>query len=121
MICEHCDGMGIDDIETRNICRYCGGTGDQPEIRLVDCGSGFGQRRQIRVTDGYGLVFRIRRHNSNRIWDRESERFFTIAELEQEYILQRQMHQTEAATFDEYLENITSPNGACEWEYARGN
>ena len=129
-------------------------------IKLIDIGSGFGPRRQIRVTDGvttqtviarlthdsdflrtwdfyaygktwemraemptgYLLEFSVRRKTDhNRIWDRETQRYFTMSEMEQEYILQRQMRQTEVATFDDYLENITGPNGTCEWEYARGN
>lgn len=35
MKCEYCDGMGVSDVETKKVCRYCHGTGDAPEDQLV--------------------------------------------------------------------------------------
>ena len=49
------------------------------------------------------------------IHDREEDRDYSLRELRSEYYSLRMGGETEAETFEDYLENITSKNGTCEW------
>lgn len=49
------------------------------------------------------------------IHDREEDRDYSLRELRSEYYSLRMNGDTEAETFEDYLENITSKNGTCEW------
>lgn len=49
------------------------------------------------------------------IHDREEDRDYSLRELRAEYYSLRMNGDTEAETFEDYLENITSKNGTCEW------
>ncbi len=49
------------------------------------------------------------------IRDTETGGEFTLAELRTEYEALKSSGETEAATFEDYLENITDRNGTCEW------
>ncbi len=40
---------------------------------------------------------------------------FTLTELREQYEQLKADGNTEAETFDDYLENITDQNGTCEW------
>lgn len=49
------------------------------------------------------------------IRDTEYGEDLTAAELRREYEELKRNGETEAETFEDYLENITDPNGTCEW------
>ena len=49
------------------------------------------------------------------IHDREEDKDYSLRELRAEYYSLRMNGDTEAETFEDYLERITSKNGTCEW------
>ena len=49
------------------------------------------------------------------IKDTERGEELTLTELRTEYENQKKAGETEAETFEDYLENITDGNGTCEW------
>ena len=49
------------------------------------------------------------------IKDTERGEELTLTELREEYETLKNAGETEAETFEDYLENITDGNGTCEW------
>ena len=49
------------------------------------------------------------------IRDTETGEEFTYEEIEAEYERLKRDGETEAETIGDYIENITDPNGTCEW------
>ena len=49
------------------------------------------------------------------IKDIERGEELTLTDLREEYETLRSAGETEAETFEDYLENITDGNGTCEW------
>jgi len=49
------------------------------------------------------------------IRDTETNEELTLRKLQEEYEMLKKAGETEAETFEDYLENITEPNGTCEW------
>ena len=49
------------------------------------------------------------------IRDTERGEELTLTELRAEYETLKNSGETEAETFEDYLENITDGNGTCEW------
>ena len=49
------------------------------------------------------------------IKDTECGEKLTLTELRAEYETLKNGNETEAETFEDYLENITDGNGTCEW------
>jgi hypothetical protein len=49
------------------------------------------------------------------IRDTERGEELTLTELRAEYETLKNAGETEAETFEDYLENITDGNGTCEW------
>ena len=49
------------------------------------------------------------------IKDTERGEELTLTELRTEYETLKNAGETEAETFEDYLENITNGNGTCEW------
>ena len=49
------------------------------------------------------------------IRDRETGEELTSAALRSEYETLKRAGETEAESFEDYLENITDGNGTCEW------
>ena len=49
------------------------------------------------------------------IRDTERGEELTLTELREEYENLKKAGETEAETFEDYLENITDGNGTCEW------
>ena len=49
------------------------------------------------------------------IRDTESGEELTLTALREEYENLKKAGETEAETFEDYLENITDGNGTCEW------
>ena len=49
------------------------------------------------------------------IRDTNTDEELSLRELRSEYYSLRMNGDTEAETFEDYLENITSKNGTCEW------
>lgn len=49
------------------------------------------------------------------IRDTETNEELTLRKLQEEYRMLRSAGETEAETFEDYLENITESNGTCEW------
>ena len=49
------------------------------------------------------------------IKDTERGEELTLTELRAEYETLKNAGETEAETFEDYLENITDGNGTCEW------
>ena len=49
------------------------------------------------------------------IKDTERSEELTLTELRTEYEALKNAGETEAETFEDYLENITDGNGTCEW------
>ena len=49
------------------------------------------------------------------IRDTECGEELTLAALREEYETLKNAGETEAETFEDYLENITDSNGTCEW------
>ena len=49
------------------------------------------------------------------IKDTERSEELTLTELRAEYETLKNGNETEAETFEDYLENITDGNGTCEW------
>ena len=47
--------------------------------------------------------------------DTETGEEFTYEEIEAEYEQLKREGETEAETIGDYIENITAPNGTCEW------
>ena len=47
--------------------------------------------------------------------DTETGEEMSFREVKKEYERLKQAGETEAATLDDYLENITGRNGTCEW------
>ena len=49
------------------------------------------------------------------IKDTERDEELTLTDLREEYETLKNAGETEAETFEDYLENITDGNGTCEW------
>ena len=49
------------------------------------------------------------------IRDRETGEELSLIEIRIEYVILKALGETEAETFEDYLTNITDPNGTCEW------
>ena len=49
------------------------------------------------------------------IRDRETGEELTLTALREEYETLKQTGETEAGSFEDYLENITDGNGTCDW------
>lgn len=49
------------------------------------------------------------------IRDRETGEELSLIEIRIEYAILKGLGETEAETFEDYLTNITDPNGTCEW------
>lgn len=49
------------------------------------------------------------------IRDRETGEELSLEEIKIEYAIMKATDATEAETFEDYLNNITAPNGTCEW------
>ena len=49
------------------------------------------------------------------IRDRETGEELSLIEIRIEYAILKDLGETEAETFEDYLTNITAPNGTCEW------
>ena len=49
------------------------------------------------------------------IRDRETGEELSLTEIRIEYAILKGLGETEAETFEDYLTNITDPNGTCEW------
>ena len=49
------------------------------------------------------------------IRDRETGEELSLIEIRIEYAILKGLGETEAETFEDYLTNITAPNGTCEW------
>jgi len=49
------------------------------------------------------------------IGDTEYDGELTVQELREEYEAQKKAGETEAESFEDYLENITDQSGTCEW------
>ena len=49
------------------------------------------------------------------IRDRETGEELTLTALRREYENLKRAGETEAASFEDYLENITDGNGTCDW------
>ena len=49
------------------------------------------------------------------IRDTERGEELTLTALRDEYEILKNARETEAETFEDYLENITDGNGTCEW------
>ena len=49
------------------------------------------------------------------IRDRETGEELTLTALREEYETLKKTGETEAGSFEDYLENITDGNGTCDW------
>ena len=49
------------------------------------------------------------------IRDRETGEVLTLTALREEYAKLKRTGETEAESFEDYLENITDGNGTCDW------
>lgn len=47
--------------------------------------------------------------------DRESGELLSMADIEREFDVLRDMGATDAETVEDYIHNITSKNGTCDW------
>ena len=47
--------------------------------------------------------------------DRESGELLSMADIEHEFDVLRDMGATDAETVEDYIKNITHKNGSCEW------
>lgn len=52
--------------------------------------------------------------HSVRIYDEEYDRYFTLEEMRKEYEELKKSGETEAESFNDYIENITGKNGTCK-------
>ena len=55
------------------------------------------------------------KRNKAVIRDTERGEELTLTALREEYETLKKAGETEAETFEDYLENITDSNGTCEW------
>lgn len=53
--------------------------------------------------------------NKKVLRDRETGEELSLEEIKIEYAIMKATDATEAETFEDYLNNITAPNGTCEW------